>query len=190
MPRTTATENENLPATPDTGAPEAPASEPTVPTQDLKYPVGSAPEEFDIEATVELRGDGSAQTAYNVRIVDVEAMHILDSLGAEFGAQVKNATTGDYWLAVKATAGVRTKLKQAKSFSVLLKGRVRINKAVNGQLRGELFAITTAVPATLRNGGRMIERQAREREDIEGAVTVASQAGGRGGMRSLLNSLR
>jgi hypothetical protein len=193
--KTKADDAAETPVTPPAAPVEPPKAEAkaddtqTEPEAELAIPA----DVFAVEGTVALRSDGGAQGAYNLRIVSKEAQDLLlanqayDKAQGQEDVQVQNGQ-GEFWVSVKATAGARTKIRQARSSEVMLKGTLRLQKAVNGRYVAELFEVTSATAVTLRNGGRHVQRQARE--DFEPALETAARGGGQGGMRSMLNRFR
>lgn len=143
---------------------------------------------FPISGTIRLRGDGQAQSAFNLLINanDAEALDALKRLAEHVNAMPANAEKtqievvndrGEAYVTVKLDKRSLSVIKRQRTFETNVEGVVRIVGAVNGQFRGEMD-VKTATPADILTGGRVVDRV-----NDNGYDNVSAPTTGRTGLR-------
>lgn len=126
--------------------------------QDAVETHAEAPDTFPVVGRMNVRGDGESQSRYNLLVLDGEAVANLDALGEEFGFVARNAN-GDVWLDVGMDARSRRVLTTGGkgSTALVIEGTVTIVDVKAGRPMGQLV-VKAARPASLRDGGRVVEK--------------------------------
>lgn len=120
---------------------------------------------------------GEQQKGYNLLVLNLEAVEALDSLRAEFEELDPTDSQGQYWVGVTIDPAGKAKIRQAGktgATKMVVEGVVTVVDIVNGKPQGFL-RVTSARPATLRDGGRLIQRQARSQDPASANAPASTQ---------------
>lgn len=128
---------------------------------------------FEIEGSIRLRGDGAAQSAFNLLVKkSPDAMQKLKALADVVNNKPENQDktpirvtneAGEAYITVKMDPKSVIAVKRLKAFEVNVEGLIRITGASNGQFRGEL-SVKNASLVDILNGGRVVDRPVMDDE--------------------------
>lgn len=148
---------------------ETPATE----AQEAPERKAPAPDTFPVCGRIGIRGDGSGQGSYNLLILDAEACMAMDALAQDFPDLIPaNPQTGEYWATVTVDPAGKAKLRQAGrngATKIVVEGVLTVVDIKNNKPEGS-FRVSSARPATLNDGGRIVTRMERERPAVAQTV--------------------
>lgn len=120
--------------------------------------------EFPVTGRIALSTTSETQRGYNLLVLDTDAVDALEQIKAEFPEMDHTDSQGQSWINVTIDPAGKAKLRQAGrtgATKMVVEGVVTIVDLVNGKPQGFL-RVSSARAANLHDGGRTIQRQARE----------------------------
>ena len=122
--------------------------------------------EFPVAGRVAMRTDGEKQSSFNLLVLNTEAVVRLESLASEseFAEMDHTDSQGQSWISVTINPPGKALMRQAGrqgATKIVVEGIVTLVDVINGKPQG-FMRVTSARPANLRDGGRIVTRTARE----------------------------
>jgi hypothetical protein len=139
-----------------------------------------ASDEFPVQGRIAVRGDGGPQASYNLLVLSTESVFALEALKAEYPDMEFTDNQGQPWMQVTIDPAGKAKLRQAArqgATKLVVEGIVTVVDLVNGKPQG-FMRVTSARAATLKDGGRVIQRESREAAPVASmpALSLRRQA--------------
>jgi len=136
----------------------------------------TAAAEFPVSGRIALNATQDNQKGFNLLVLDLDAVGALEALQKDFPDMDPTDSQGQFWIGVTIDPSGKAKVRQAGrtgATKMVVEGVVTIVDIVNGKPQG-FMRVTSARPATLHDGGRIIQRQARAPQETQTGAPVAN----------------